>query len=245
MAYYFPGNVYLLTFKSYRAAANASRLMHTQVLVLVPVFLIPAFLPRQSAYAKPEPQVRRTLEVWPANHYREEAPIVSNNNSHSTTYRGGYEGDTPHGFEGDLPQHHASAQHHAPTQLHSSPQQTSPQHASGFEGDMPQHHTSSAGPTRHAISDSSTARVAGAVLVPFCPWPWPVYFDKTCQLLHGMGGMLCKLTSDIICKLVCFHMLVPNSIPINCSDAVFVTCGVALLFWLRVAQHKEGAVNQR
>lgn len=163
MALYFSGNVPLLTFKPRRAAANASCLTYTQVLVLVPVFLIPAFLPRQSAYAKPEPQVRQTLEVWPANHYREEAPIVSNNNSHSTTYRGGFEGDTQHGFEDDLLKHRASAQHHTSTQLHSSPQQTSPQHASGFEGDMPQrHHTSPASQTQHAVSDSSTTRVAGA-----------------------------------------------------------------------------------
>ena len=129
--------------------------------MLIPVFLIPAFLPRQSAYAKPEPQARRTLEVWPANHYREEAPTVStsNSNSHSTTYRGG--------FEGDLPHHHASAQHHTSTQHHSSPQHTSPQHASGFEGDLPQHHASSAAQTPHSVSDSSTARVAGASQLPF------------------------------------------------------------------------------
>lgn len=143
--------------------------MYAQVLVLIPVFLIPAFLPRQSAYAKPEPQARRTLEVWPANHYREEAPTVStsNINSHSTTYRGGFEGDTQHGFEGDLPHHHTSAQHHTSTQHHSSPQHTSPQHASGFEGDLPQHHTSPAGQTPQSVSDSSTARVAGALQMPF------------------------------------------------------------------------------
>ena len=153
--------------------------------MLVPVFLVPAFCPRQNAYAKPEPQVRRTLEVWPANHYREEAPTAStsNSNSHSTTYRGGFEGGTSRGFEGgasrgfeggtsrgfksDLPQHHASAQHHTSTQHHSLPQQTAPQHASGFEAKMPQHHTSPAGQTQHSVSDSSTARVAGALQVKF------------------------------------------------------------------------------
>ena len=143
--------------------------MYTQVLVLVPVFLIPAFLPRQSAYAKSEPQSRRTLEVWPTNHYREDAPAVStsDSNSHSTTYHGGFEGSVPHNFHDDLPQHHASARHHAPAQHHSLPQHTAPRHASGFEGDMPQHHTAPVAHTQPSVSDSSTARVAGALHMPF------------------------------------------------------------------------------
>lgn len=139
----------------------ASFVVYMQVLLLVPVFLIPAFSPGHSAYAKSEPQARRTLEVWPANHYKEEAPVVStsDNNSH-TAYRGGFEGDTLPGFEGDVPQHHVSTRHHTP------PQHISPQHASGFEGDAPQHHTSPAGQTQHSVSDSSTTRVAGALPVP-------------------------------------------------------------------------------
>ena len=132
-----------------------------QVLLLVPVFLIPAFSPGHSAYAKSEPQARRTLEVWPANHYKEEAPVGSTSGSNShTTYRGGLEGDTLPGFEGDVPQHQVSTRHHAP------PQHISPQHASGFEGDVPQHHTSPAGQTQHSVSDFSTTRVAGALQVP-------------------------------------------------------------------------------
>lgn len=132
------------------------------MLLLVPVFLIPAFLPGQRAYARFEPQARQTLEVWPANHYKEETPVVSNSNSNShTAYCGGFEGDTLPGFEGDVPQHHVSTRHHA------SPQHISPQHASGFEGDVLQHHTSPAGQTQHSVSDSSTTRVAGALQVPF------------------------------------------------------------------------------
>ena len=177
MAVHFQSNSQLLTCITYKAAANhteqlqkASSVATLQVLLLIPVFLIPAFLPRQSAYAKSEVQApRRTLEVWAANHYREEAPVASTSDSisHSHTYLGGFEGDTPHGFEGDTPHHHSSTQHHTAPQHH-----VSPQHTSAFEGDVPQHHISPVGQTQHSVLDSSDSRVAGA---PFDAWSWSCY----------------------------------------------------------------------
>lgn len=118
---------------------------------MIPLLLIPAFLPKH-AHARTAVQTRQTVEVWPANHHREEAPVVStsNTNSHPVAFRDA--------FDGDIPQHHSAPQQHSPV-----PHHVSPQHHSGFEADMPRHHSTPMPQTQQSVADSSNARVAGAL----------------------------------------------------------------------------------
>lgn len=152
MAFHVPSKSQLLKLKIIQHCCRKLHLSaHLQVLMMIPVLLIPAFLPRH-AHARTELQMRQTVEVWPANHHREEAPVVSNRNtdSQSIAFRDA--------FEGDIPLQHSPAQHHSPVQHHPAPL-----HHSGFEADTPQHHASPTAQTQHSVADSSNVRVAGAL----------------------------------------------------------------------------------
>lgn len=150
MALHVPSKSQLLNLKIIQRCCKQLHLLaHLQVLMIIPILLIPALLPRH-AHARTDVQTRQTVEVWPANHHREEAPVVStsNTNSQSVIFRDA--------FAGDIPLQHTPAQHQSPVQQH-----IAPQHHSGFEADTPRHHTTPAAQTQHSVTDSSNARVAG------------------------------------------------------------------------------------
>lgn len=115
-----------------------------QVLLLVPVFLLPVFLPRQSAHAGVQAPPQRVLEVWPANHHREAA--FENTSTNTNTSNSNRSDDLVHAaFVSDVPSPLPAAE-----PLHQHVQQPVKQ------------------PVQQPTADSPTSRVAGLQFL--CIW---------------------------------------------------------------------------
>ena len=115
-----------------------------QVLLLVPLFLLPVFLPRQAAHAQAHAQPRRTLEVWPTNHHRESAVVSTSNDHQHINDFGDDNVEATTATEMPLSEAFGSDQIHG-----------------GFVSDAPEQYTPAVEHVKQPVADSSTARVAG------------------------------------------------------------------------------------
>ncbi len=180
-----------------------------QVLLLIPVFIIPAFLPsfpRQAHAARAAPT--RIVEVWPANH----GPIRQ-----ATTLSEGSE----HGF---------SPASWSPASFSSaSPADTSPvvvDHSNfhsnirgGFVDDTPRGHSSPVAEIQQTFAESPSTRVAGLLLLLLLLlllWA-PVSRDAAPHRLHAKS-------SAVLLALRGCHVICQQSQQMHVLNVFFMQC---------------------